>query len=87
MSSSALRNVKAHAALPPLGLSSEEAEAVQKWIRGNCNRLDPTCPRILSPERFGNDDRRTHQANMQTMRVTMRAIRTTRCGSGCQSVC
>ena len=75
------------AVLPPLGLSPEEVEMVQKWIRGNCNRLDPPYPPILSPERFGNDGRDTHQANMRTMRVTMRAIRTTRYGSGCQPVC
>ena len=38
------------AALPPLGLSAEEVEAAQKWIRGHCNRLDPPYPPILSPE-------------------------------------
>ena len=38
------------AALPPSGLSAEEVEAAQKWIRGNCNRLDPPYPPILSPE-------------------------------------
>ena len=38
------------AALPPSGLSAEAVEAAQKWIRGNCNRLDPPYPPILSPE-------------------------------------
>ena len=38
------------AVLPPSGLSAEEVEAAQRWIRGNCNRLDPPYPPILSPE-------------------------------------
>ena len=38
------------AALPPPGLVAEEVEAAQKWIRGNCNRLDPSYQPILSPE-------------------------------------
>jgi len=38
------------AALPPRGLSAEEIDAAQKWIRGNCNRLVPPYPPILSPE-------------------------------------
>ena len=38
------------AALPPAGLSPEQADAVQRWIRGNCNRLDPPYAPILSPE-------------------------------------
>ena len=37
-------------ALPPHGLSAEDVEAAQKWIRGNCNRLDPPYAPILSPE-------------------------------------
>lgn len=44
------------AALPPSGLSAEEVEAAQKWIRGQCNRLDPAYQPILSPETI--DDRR-----------------------------
>ena len=43
------------AVLPPAGLSTQQADAAQKWIRGNCNRLDPPYPPILSPERL--DDR------------------------------
>ena len=38
------------AVLPPVGLSAEAVDAAQKWIRGNCNRLDPPYPPILSPE-------------------------------------
>ena len=38
------------AALPPSGLVAEEVEAAQRWIRGNCNRLDPSYQPILSPE-------------------------------------
>jgi len=41
--------------LPPSGLSAEEIEAAQQWIRGNCNRLDPPYPPVLSPETV--DDR------------------------------
>ena len=36
--------------LPPRGLSAEEVETAQRWIRGQCNRLDPQYPPILSPE-------------------------------------
>ena len=43
------------AALPPAGLSTQQVDAAQKWIRGNCNRLDPPYQPILSPERL--DDR------------------------------
>ena len=42
------------AALPPSGLSPEEVEAAQQWIRGHCNRLDPPYPPILSPETVGD---------------------------------
>ena len=38
------------AALPPAGLTAEEVEAAQKWLRGQCNRLDPLYQPILSPE-------------------------------------
>ena len=38
------------AVLPPQGLSFEEADAAQRWIRGQCNRLDPPYPPVLSPE-------------------------------------
>ena len=38
------------AALPPSGLTAEGVEAAGKWIRGRCNRLDPSYQPILSPE-------------------------------------
>ena len=38
------------AVLPPSGLSAEDVEAAQQWIRGNCGRLDPSYQPILSPE-------------------------------------
>ena len=38
------------AVLPPAGLSANDVEEAQKWIRGNSNRLDPPYPPILSPE-------------------------------------
>ena len=41
--------------LPPRGLSTEQVDAAQRWIRGQCNRLDPQYPPVLSPERI--DDR------------------------------
>ena len=40
--------------LPPAGLSAEEVDAAQQWIRGRCNRLDPPYPPILSPETVGD---------------------------------
>ena len=43
------------AVLPPSGLKAVDVEAAQRWIRGHCNRLDPTYPPILSPETV--DDR------------------------------
>ena len=43
------------AVLPPSGLSEEAVEAAQRWIRGNCNRLDPVYQPVLSPETV--DDR------------------------------
>ncbi len=36
--------------LPPRGLSATTVEAAQKWIRGQCNRIDPPYQPILSPE-------------------------------------
>ena len=38
------------AALPPSGLAAVEVEAAQKWIRGNCNRIDPEYQPVMSPE-------------------------------------
>ena len=42
------------AALPPAGLSAEELEAAQHWIRGQCNRLDPVFQPVLAPETVGD---------------------------------
>ena len=42
------------AVLPPAGLSAEEIETAQKWIRGHCNRLDPPYHPIPSPETVGD---------------------------------
>ena len=36
--------------LPPAGLTEQALERAQKWIRGNCNRLDPPYQPTLSPE-------------------------------------
>lgn len=38
------------ALLPPLGLSDKAIDEAQKWIRGNCTRLDPTYQPVLSLE-------------------------------------
>ena len=38
------------ALFPPAGLSPEQVEAAQRWIRGHCNRFDPAYPPVLSPE-------------------------------------
>ena len=36
--------------LPPAGLSAEEVEAAQRWIRGNCSGMEPPYFPVLSPE-------------------------------------
>ena len=42
------------AELPPKGLSPEQIENAEKWISGNCRRIDPTYfPRISREERDG----------------------------------
>ncbi len=40
------------AVMPPAGLSTEQLEEAQQWIRGGCNRLDPSYRPILSPEKI-----------------------------------
>lgn len=42
------------AVLPPLGLAPETAEAAEKWIRGNCRRIDPDYQPMLSREWVGD---------------------------------
>ena len=41
-----------HVQFPPLGLSSKDLESAQKWIRGNCNRIDPPCQPVFFPEKI-----------------------------------
>jgi ATP-dependent DNA helicase RecG len=36
--------------LPPKGLTPQEIEAAQQWIRGKCNTIDPVYQPIFSPE-------------------------------------
>jgi ATP-dependent DNA helicase RecG len=38
------------AVLPPKGLTAEEVESAQKWLRGHCNVIDPVYQPVLSPE-------------------------------------
>ena len=38
------------ARLPPAGLAPAALAAAQRWLRGNCNRLDPPYQPLLSPE-------------------------------------
>lgn len=49
-----VRERAGRAELPPVGLSSSALAAAQKWIRGNCGRLDPPYAPIFSPERIGD---------------------------------
>ena len=44
------------AVLPPSGLRSAEIEDAQRWIRGQCNRLDPAYQPVLSPETVDGRD-------------------------------
>ena len=41
------------AALPAAGLTPDQLAAAQKWIRGNCNRIDPVYQPVMSPEVVG----------------------------------
>jgi ATP-dependent DNA helicase RecG len=36
--------------LPPFGLEGQNLDKIQKWIRGNCKRIDPEYQPVLSPE-------------------------------------
>ncbi len=38
------------ATMPPQGLLPNQIDEIQKWIRGNCKRLDPEYQPIMSPE-------------------------------------
>ncbi len=38
------------AVLPPQGIAPEKLDGIQRWIRGNCNRIDPEYQPVMSPE-------------------------------------
>lgn len=38
------------AILPPVGLAETALDGIQRWIRGQCNRMDPPYQPVLSPE-------------------------------------
>ncbi|MDR1496929.1 MAG: putative DNA binding domain-containing protein [Puniceicoccales bacterium] len=40
------------AILPPVGLSDRELDAAQKWLAGNCNRIEPEYHPVFSPETY-----------------------------------
>ncbi len=40
------------ALLPPKGLTDQEVEDAQSWIRGRCNVIDPVYQPVLSPELY-----------------------------------
>ena len=60
------------AVMPPQGIDPGEIDSIQRWIRGNCNRIDPIYQPVLSPEIVDNksilviwvpgSDTRPHQA-------------------------
>lgn len=41
---------KGCAVLPPCGITPEKIDTIQKWIRGNCNHIDPEYQPVFSPE-------------------------------------
>ncbi len=60
------------AVMPPVGLMKTELEGIQKWIRGQCRRLNPEYQPLMSPEEVDGknllviwvpaSDTRPHQA-------------------------
>lgn len=42
--------------LPPRGMTADAINRAQRWIRGQCNRMDPPYPPVLSPESVGDRD-------------------------------
>ena len=40
--------------LPPRGMTTDAIDRAQRWIRGQCNRMDPAYPPVLSPESVGD---------------------------------
>ena len=51
-----VRERDSRAELPPAGLTPAEMDHAQKWIRGNCNRLDPIYQPVLSPQSLDGRD-------------------------------
>ena len=47
-----VEKVNGHARLPPLGLEPNVIENAQRWIRGNCKRLDPAYQPLMSHVQF-----------------------------------
>lgn len=47
-----IEDINGQAVLPPHGLEDQNLEAIQKQIRGNCKRIDPEYPPVMSPEIF-----------------------------------
>ena len=41
---------ESRAARPPIGLSADEIDAAQRWVRGRCTAMRPSYTPILSPE-------------------------------------
>ena len=41
------------AVMPPCGILPEKIDLIQKWVRGNCNRIDPEYQPVFSPEMIG----------------------------------
>lgn len=70
------------AQLPPAGISPNDLERIQQWIRGRCNTLDPVYQPVLSPEIVDGrhilviwapaSDTRPHQAPETTDRGAVR---------------
>jgi len=42
------------AVMPPSGILPEIIDLIQKWVRGNCNRIDPEYQPVFSPEVIGD---------------------------------
>lgn len=58
--------------LPPVGIAETEVDLAQKWVRGNCNRIDPEIQPVIAVEKIDQvlvlvvwvpgSDRRPHRA-------------------------
>lgn len=47
-----VEKINGHAILPPLGLDPNVIENAQRWISGNCKRLDPSYQPLMSKVQF-----------------------------------